>query len=182
VDEEASAANGKDDTSENLYPGLHLPILEPGDVVPFENAVPLLSLKIAAGGFSETQSVEALDWVQLPEHFKHAKGYFVAQVVGDSMNKRIPNGSWCLFRLNPSGSRQGKIIVAKHHSIYDEDHGGEYTIKKYESRKTYFDDGTWVHSEIRLKPETYTPGYADIVISENYASELVVIAEFMSVL
>lgn len=182
VDEEASAANGKDDTSENLYPGLHLPILEYSKVMPFENAVPLLNLKIAAGGFSETQSVEALDWVQLPEYFKHAKGYFVAQVVGESMNKRIPNGSWCLFKLNPSGSRQGKIIVAKHHSIYDEDHGGEYTIKKYESRKTYFDDGTWVHSEIRLKPETYTPGYADIVISENYASELVVIAEFMSVL
>ena len=166
----------------DLYPGLHLPILEPSDVVPYENAVPLLNLKVAAGDFSKTQSAEELDWVQLPEHFRYAKGYFVAQVVGESMNKRIPNGSWCLFKLDPSGSRQGKIIVAEHHSIYDEDHGGEYTVKKYESRKTYFDDGTWVHSEIRLKPESYALGYDDIIISENYASELAVIAEFIAVL
>ena len=31
---------------------------------------------------------------------------FVAQVTGESMNRRIPNGAWCLFRLHPAGTRR----------------------------------------------------------------------------
>lgn len=30
---------------------------------------------------------------------------FVTRVVGESMNRRIPNGSWCLFRSNPATGR-----------------------------------------------------------------------------
>jgi len=29
----------------------------------------------------------------------------VAQVIGESMNRRIPNGAWCLFRAAPAGTR-----------------------------------------------------------------------------
>jgi len=96
---------------------------------PFENCVPLYDLKVAAGKFSDEQQVTDIygglreqaiqdnEWVQLPNAFRHQQGLFVAQVVGESMNRRIPNGSWCLFRLNPTGTRQGKIVLAQHRGI-----------------------------------------------------------------
>jgi len=160
------------------YPGLHLPLVAEGEV----NAVPIFDLAVAAGHFSEYQRIGDYDWVQLPEFIRFSKDLFVAQVVGESMNKRIPNGSWCLFREGVSGSRQGKIVLVQHHEIYDEDLGGQYTVKRYESEKTASEDRGWVHSKVTLKPETTAAGYEDIVISENDEESLRVIAEFVAVL
>src|SRR5262249_10736098 len=83
------------------------------------HAVPLIDLKIAAGQFGNAQSfnVEAVEWVEVPDWVSKQPGLFVAQVIGESMNRRIPNGSWCLFRANPQGTRSGKVVVAQHHSI-----------------------------------------------------------------
>jgi SOS-response transcriptional repressor LexA len=100
-------------------------------------AVPVVDLKFAAGHFSEPQALEegASDWVALPEWVKPQPGLFVAQVVGESMNKRIPSGAWCLFRAHPQGTRNGKIVVVQHRSISDPETGGSYTIKRYRSEK-----------------------------------------------
>ena len=81
--------------------------LKQDEVRQYENCVPLYELKIAAGGFSDEQQVEDHEWVELPEEFRPRKGLFVAQVVGESMNRRIPNGSWCLFREDKGVSRIG---------------------------------------------------------------------------
>lgn len=161
-----------------LYPGLHLPLAAKEEV----NAVPIYDLKIAAGQFSESQNVGDCNWVKLPEYIKFSSDLFVAQVVGESMNKRIPNGSWCLFRKGIAGSRQGKIVLVQHQDIYDEDLGGQYTVKRYESEKTVSEDDGWEHSKVTLKPETTASGYDDIVISENDEESLRVIAEFVAVL
>ncbi|TDP82933.1 hypothetical protein EV672_105120 [Aquabacterium commune] len=67
----------------------------------------------------------ATEWVEQPEWVKPQPGLFVAQVVGESMNKRIPNGAWCLFRANPQGTRNGKIVVVQHRSISDPETGGQ---------------------------------------------------------
>src|SRR6185503_21040094 len=101
------------------------------------NSVPLVDLKFAAGTFSETQSIDPdeVEWVELPDLFKPKPGLFVAQVIGESMNRRIPNGSWCLFRFNPAGTRQGKVVVAQHRSIQDPELGGSFTVKVYFSEK-----------------------------------------------
>ena len=81
---------------------MSLKVLEVEDVIPYENSVPIYNLDIAAGQFSDEQQVEDYDWVELPDSFRPQKGHFVARVVGDSMNKRIPNGAWCLFKANPA--------------------------------------------------------------------------------
>ena len=98
-------------------PFRRLPINE---VVPFKNCVPIYDLKVAAGRFSDEQQVaevaqgaelqrpEDFEWAELPSVFRPQQGLFIAQVVGESMNRRIPNGAWCLFRLSPEGTRQGK--------------------------------------------------------------------------
>src|SRR5690606_3764398 len=120
-------------TLEQRYPGLNLRILSSDDIDPSANAVPIYDLKVAAGNFSDYQAIENFDLVELPEHIRVTEGCFVAQVVGESMNRRIPSGSWCLFKTNPGGSREGKIVLVQHRDIQDQDTGGQFTIKEYHS-------------------------------------------------
>src|SRR5664280_1497706 len=60
---------------------------------------------------------------------------FVAQVLGESMNRRIPSGACCLFQANPRGTRNENVVVAEHRSIQDPELEGRYTIKVYSSSK-----------------------------------------------
>lgn len=157
--------------------------LSPDEARPYDNCVPLYDLKIAAGGFSdEQQQLDACEWAELPEMFRPQKGLFVAQVVGESMNRRIPNGAWCLFRVASAGSRNGKVVLASHQEIADSDTSGHYTVKIYESTKKNLADGSWRHMSIILRPDSYLPEYEPIVLSEDQAEDLCVIGELVAVL
>ena len=85
---------------------------------------------------------------------KPGPGLFVAQVIGESMNRRIPNGSYCVFRYPVTGSRNGRVVLVEHRDIADPDLEGPFTLKVYESDKEPAGDGSWRHKEIRLKPDT----------------------------
>ncbi|HQN14306.1 MAG TPA: DUF2075 domain-containing protein, partial [Quisquiliibacterium sp.] len=122
-------------------------------------AAPVVDLRFAAGAFSDPQALEdsADAWVALPDWVRPQPGLFVAQVVGESMNRRIPNGAWCLFRANPTGTRQGKIVVVQHRSLADPETGGRYTIKRYTSEKLPSEEGGWRHERITLHPDSDRP-------------------------
>jgi len=156
--------------------------LQPKEVKPFENCVPLYDLKAAAGQFSDEQQISDMDWVELPDVFRPRQGLFVIQVVGESMNRRIPSDSWCLFKQIPAGSRQGKVVLVQHREIYDTDTGGHYTVKIYDSKKIIHEDGTWQHTSIILRPDTTAIGYEPIVLDESQSEEARVIGEFVAVL
>ena len=193
IQKRSSAASEATASLEELaaLPFRRLPL---NDVKPFVNCVPLYDLKAAAGRFGDEQEVKELiqgkwdeniadiDWVELPDAFRPRPGLFVAQVVGESMNRRIPNGSWCLFSLNPVGSRQGKIVLAQHKDISDTDTSGQYTVKRYESRKKVLADGTWRHESITLRPDTTVPGYSPFIFDETLGRDVRVIAELVAVL
>jgi hypothetical protein len=147
-------------------------------------AIPVLALKFAAGSFSDVQSLEdgAEAWVAPPEWLSLQPGLFVAQVQGESMNRRIPNGAWCLFRANPGGTRNGKVVVAEHHSIDCPDTGGRYTVKVYHSDKQLSPDGEWLNTRITLSPDTTAPGYEPMVITPEEGDAVRVVAELLVVL
>lgn len=169
-------------THEEVAAVLPFRLLDLEEARPYENCVPLYDLKIAAGGFSDDQQMDDCKWAELPEEFLPRKGLFVTQVVGESMNRRIPNGSWCLFRVASAGSRNGKVVLASHREIADTDTSGHYTVKIYESTKEILADGSWHHSSIILRPDSYLPGYEPIVLSEEQAEDLRVIGELVAVL
>ena len=98
----------------------------------------------------------------------------------DLMNKRIHPGAWCLFHFNPQGTRNGKIVVVQHRRISDPELGGQYTIKRYKSEKHYGEDGV-VNSVVVLKPESTNDQHEAIVLSAEDAEEMVVVAEFLTV-
>ena len=163
------------------YPGLPLRILAGSEVKPYINAVPLYDLQVAAGGFSATQSVQDCDWVELPDAFTPRKDLFVTLVVGESMNRRIPNGSWCLFKRTPAGSRDGKVILVELSNKQDPENGGRYTVKIYRSEKRAVDD-SWEHAQILLKPDSTNAGFSDIALKSDDAENLRSIGELVAVL
>jgi uncharacterized protein len=72
------------------------------------------------------------------------------------MNRRIPSGSYCLFRHPGTGSRQGRVLLVQHHDLADPEHGGSHTVKVWESDKVVDEQG-WRHREIRLAPDSFDP-------------------------
>ncbi len=98
------------------------------------------------------------------------------------MNRRIPNGAWCLFNMNPAGTRQGKVVLVEHRDAAEVEGSGHYTVKRYESKKETLPDGSWRHSSIVLRPDTSELGYEPIVLSGEMAESLRVIAEMVVVL
>jgi len=161
-----------------------LRILSFADVKPYVNAVPIYDIYAAAGEFSDLQmeeEYESYKWVELPMNIAARKGYFVCQIMGESMNKKIENGSWCLFKKDQGGSRQGKIVLVEHASFKDSDFGAGYTIKSYHSEKNVTDE-SWSHKSIVLKPFSFDSRFKDIILSDDKINELKVIGEFVTVL
>lgn len=166
-----------------LYkPENKLRILPFVDVKPYVNAVPIFDIYAAAGEFSDLQIAnENFDWVELPINISAKKGYFVCQIIGESMNKKIENGSWCLFKENPVGSREGKIVLAKHYDIQDSNFGAGYTVKSYHSEKNISED-SWSHESIVLKPLSYDSSFEDIILSGDEINKLQIVGELVKVL
>lgn len=118
-------------------------ILRNEEVKPYINSIPLVDISVAAGNFSDLQShsENKFTWIEPPFNISANKGYFVCKVVGESMNKIIPNGSYCLFKKDEGGSRNGKIVLVESTSINDFEFGSGYTVKEYQSIKKDSDEG-----------------------------------------
>jgi SOS-response transcriptional repressor LexA len=139
--------------------------------------LPLWSVKLAAGGWSQPHAALEEGRIEAPENLRIAEGMFVARVLGRSMEPDIPDGSLCVFRRIGAGSRAGKIVVVEHLSSSDD--AAEYTIKRYESTKKHRADGTWEHEAITMQP--VNPEYDRWQLeTEEDASRIV--AEFVSIL
>ena len=149
--------------------------------IQFENSVPFYNIQVAAGAFSELQNVDASEWIQLPEYIRFSDDYFACKVVGESMNKIIPNGSICLFKKYRGGSRNGRIVLAQSTIIQDVDFGSGYTVKEYSSSKSYNED-SWSHQSIVLKPQSIDISFEEIVLSEDGIEDFKVIGFFEMVL
>lgn len=151
--------------------------------VKYVDYVPFYSLKAACGYFGEGEDVQESGWINVSGYGKLNRNMFVVRACGNSMEPRIKDGDYCLFRSNVVGSRNGKIVLVQHRNFYDSETGGSYSIKKYSSRKTVDEaTGEWRNEQIILQPlnETYNP----IVIDNSdmdYDNEFMVIGEFIGI-
>ena len=148
---------------------------EPARILPFVTHLPLYSLRAAASRFGEDMEVEPEDWVEAPPGLRLTPDLFVVHVVGRSMEPRIPDGSRAVFRYNPPGSRQGKVVLVWNRGACES--GGEFTVKVYRSRKRITEDG-WRHEEIVLEP--LNPEFEPLGLDE--AASYKVLGELIRVL
>ncbi|MBL7130905.1 MAG: DEAD/DEAH box helicase family protein [Candidatus Omnitrophica bacterium] len=150
------------------------------EALKYTEYLPVYSLAAAAGKFGEGSDVHEEGWVKANIGRKLNKKMFVAKVTGHSMEPLIPDNSYCVFRADVVGSRQGKIVLAQHHDIRDVDTRSRYTIKRYKSEKKFGKDDTWRHEKIILEP--LNKEYDPIILSNNVEGKFKIIAEFVAVL
>ncbi len=144
------------------------------------NRIPLYNFYAAAGSFSEMQSQKDYTLIEVPEKFA-SSDYFACQIIGESMNRVIPNGSIGLFRKYSGGSRDGKIVLVENFDCQDPDYNSAFTVKTYSSTKNFVDD-SWEHTSIVLRPNSFDSSYKNIIIDEFSGKEMKVIGEFVRVL
>jgi SOS-response transcriptional repressor LexA len=144
------------------------------------NLIPLYDFCAAAGTFSEMQSEKDFKLIEGPEN-SSGKDYFACKIIGESMNRVIPNGSICLFKVYTGGSRNGKIVLVENRNIQDPDFNSAFTVKTYSSEKSVSED-TWEHTSIVLRPNSYESSYQNIVITEENSAGMRVIGEFIRIL
>ena len=150
-------------------------------VQPYINAVPFFNIQVAAGDFSQQQQAEQKEWLQIPDGTSINDSFFACTVVGESMNKVIPNGAVCLFQQAPGGSRNGKIVLVEHLDFADPESGSHYTVKEYSSTKIE-DKSGWAHEQIELKPASYDDRFNSILLSDEGQPSYRVVGMFICVL
>jgi len=147
-----------------------------------ENSVPFFNLSAAAGNFSELQNIDEVNsWIELPDDVLYDRDLFACKVVGESMNKIIPNGAICLFKKYRGGSRNGLIVLAQSTEIQDSEFGSGYTVKEYESRKSFSEEG-WEHDSIVLKPMSNDLKFEPLVLDLESLQEFKVLGVFNKVI
>jgi len=145
----------------------------------FATHLPVYSLQAAAGYFGDGHAVDAEGWVDVSEAGVGAldESMFVSQVIGRSMETRIPDGSFCVFRAIGAGTRDGKIVLAQHREIADPETGGSYTVKRYRSAKRGVDGEVVGTIELQPLNSEYEP-----IILTNVDDEITIIGELVKVL
>ena len=146
----------------------------------FKRYLPVYSLKAAAGYFGKGEAVEPEGWVEVDGFGKLDERMFVAKAVGRSMEPKILDGDYLVFKANPAGSRIGKIVLAQYRGPEDPETGGKYTVKKYDSEKVPDEEGGWRNIRITLSP--LNPEFSPIILKEDSEDAVKVIAEYLGTL
>jgi len=155
------------------------------DVVPpgkkeYIDFLPVYTLEAACGKFGDGREGKISRWVDVKNLRLKDKDTrrFVSQVRGDSMEPRINDGDYCLFRADVVGARNDKIVLVQHHSINDLDNGGRYTVKKYKSYKS--NKPGELNERVELIP--LNKKHDTIVLKGESDEDFKVVAEFIQVL
>lgn len=146
----------------------------------YKRLLPVYSLRAAAGYFGRGEAVEPEGWVDASEVGRLDGQMFVARAVGRSMEPRIHDGDFIVFRADPVGTRQGKIVLAEYQGPADPDTDASYAVRKYSSEKTPHEDGEWRHTRVVLSP--VNSDYAPIELRPKDKDDFRILAEFIAVL
>lgn len=144
----------------------------------FQTLLPLYSLKAAAGYFGDGEVVEPEGWVEVSNVGRLSENMFIARAEGKSMEPRIPDGAYCVFKARPGGTRNGRIVLVQSRQISDPDTGGSYTLKRYKSDKVFTSENEWQHSTITLEP--LNPDFGPITLTQESESDVMLIAEYIT--
>jgi hypothetical protein len=154
------------------------------DVIPEatieQGYLPIYDLQAVATAFKEQTTPKVRGWKPMPKSRHLNKDMFIAQVVGKSMEPKIPDGSWCLFRFERGGSRSGIVVLVESRQVSDPETHQSFTIKRYHSEKEDLGGGQWRHKKIILSPDNKE--FKDIVLKNVTGDDFRVVAEFVEVL
>jgi ATP-dependent helicase YprA (DUF1998 family)/SOS-response transcriptional repressor LexA len=159
-------------------------LVQPTAAERYVTCLPLIPLKVAASAFGDPQQIPEdgawEHWVAVDIGRTLRRGMFVAQVVGASMEPRIPDGAYCVFASPVEGTRQGAIVLVQLRDQPDPSSGERYTVKRYTSETSTDADGTWRHGRITLHP--LNRAFQPIELKPDDEGAVAVIAGLVAVL
>ncbi len=123
-------------------------------------------LVAAAGAFSAPHRVEtaAGAWAVLTASPPAPRDVFLARVQGESMNRRIPNGAYALFRHGPARGDGSEIVLAQIPEGQDSEFGA-FTVKRYVAERSADGDARIVR--IVLRPDSDRPEFQPLTFEEG---------------
>ena len=153
---------------------------EIGEGLKYTEYLPVYDLQAVATSFKEQKTPEVKGWKLMHGVRRLNNEMFIARVVGKSMEPTITDGSWCLFRFERGGSRNGLVVLVESFRVSDPETHQSFTIKRYHSEKEDLGGGQWRHKKIVLSPDNK---YFDDIVLENITGEdFRVVAEFVATL
>jgi SOS-response transcriptional repressor LexA len=138
--------------------------------------VPLMSVRAAAGAFTEPEAVEPAGYLNVRTRRTIKQGMFAVAVSGRSMEPLIRDGAICLFRPMEGRDPDGRVVLLQLRDARDPESGGRYTVKRF---KVLARSGRRI-TRVRLEP--INREFKSMVLDEDPERELKVIAEFLEVL
>jgi SOS-response transcriptional repressor LexA len=130
----------------------------------YRTCIPVESIKAAAGAFSDVQERTPTEWAEVTTSTPLAKGMFIAQVEGHSMEPDIPHGAWCIFQRPWLTPKSGEIGIFQLHESTDPDTGAHVTVKKYAPTTTRAPEG---HPHLTGTLTPTNPAFTPIPITEE---------------
>jgi len=102
----------------------------------YKTYLPIYTYAAACSRFGDNQIEQPNEWIKVQEK-DWGEEYFVVKAIGDSMDPKIKNGDFCIFKANPGGpySKRGAAYLFQYQGETDPHTGGCYTIKGYKSTK-----------------------------------------------
>lgn len=137
--------------------------------------VPLMSVRAAAGAFTEPEAVEPAGYLNVRTRRTIKPGMFAVAVSGRSMEPLIRDGSICLFRPMEGRDPDDKVVLVQLRDARDPETGGRYTVKRFKVAGRR--DGRI--SRVRLEPVNRE--FDAIVLEEDPMRQLTPIAEYLEV-
>ena len=148
----------------------------PAEILRFRTHLPRYAMAVAAGPFlTNPDDIQADEWIEVSAELRLDEGMFVAQIRGQSMEPRIPDGSLCIFQRKVVGSRNGRLVLVRNSELADDN---QYTVKRYKSEKQITEEG-FLQTRIRL--ESLNPAYPSWDLDED-SDKYQIVAEFVRVL
>ncbi len=154
-------------TAPRRRPALHLIRCEEDE----RGALPMFDLRVAASAFSEGRALNAFGFARVEGSISRP-GLFLAQVVGDSMDRVAPKGSWCLWQhlgeADVAAPAPGENLLVRRPDGVDPELG-QFTFK----RLVELDQGR------ELQPVSTNAGHRAIPLGQQ--DELYAVARFVDV-
>jgi SOS-response transcriptional repressor LexA len=133
---------------------------------PYVNALPLFDFRAAANPhYDSLDGVYANEgncgWVHV-EGGPFSQDRFLVRIEGDSMEPAIPDGSVCLFRKDPGGSRNGKTVLCR-----IKEYGGAplAVVKRYRSTRQSSSES--IGEAMKVVLSSSNPNYQEIELQEG---------------
>lgn len=95
-------------------------------------SVPFLPMKVAAGAFRDGERPADVGFgrIDVYANLRLPAGAFAAEIRGDSMEPRVPDGSIAIFAPGAPANVEGKILLVEHRIFADPAFGSGVAVKR----------------------------------------------------